>query len=95
MALQQTIDLPIGLTATDAYWRIEQFNGDRNRLQITVQAYMDAASAEVDAETKNTLRPPLASKTFDLPTPNTSSNMFEAAYTYLKTQDFFASASDV
>lgn len=95
MALQQTIDLPNGLTATNAYWRIEQFNGDRNRLQITVQAYMDAASAAVDTETKNTLRPPLASKTFDLATPNTASNMFEAAYGYLKTQDFFLSAVDV
>jgi hypothetical protein len=95
MALQQTILLDNGLTATDAYWRIERFQGDRNRLRITVEAYFDAASAEVDPESRATAKPPLASKTYDLPTPNTASNMFEAAYGYLKTQDFFVTCTDV
>ena len=98
MALQKTITLSFSnMPFVDAYWRIEQFEGNRNFLTITVQAYEDAASAVVDPDTKNTARPPLpgAAKSFLLPTPNTSSNMFASAYDYLKTQEFFIDSTDV
>ena len=94
MALQKTYNLENGLTATNAYWRIEQFTGDRNKLQIIVNAYTDSDAAVVDEETKATAKPPVYSKPFSFPTPNTSTNMFASAYEWLKTQDFFTDATD-
>ncbi|MEK4721526.1 hypothetical protein NST66_29010 [Priestia sp. FSL W8-0524] len=90
MALNKSILLESGLEVTDAYHRIETYNGDKKELKFTLVSYLDKTAA---TEGKAALR----EETFSCP-PNLadySYNFIKQGYQYLKTLDQFKDAIDV
>lgn len=87
MAIQKDFQTDSGIDLTNAYFRIDTFRGDRERTFLGVGVYVSQQAREEG-------KPPAGWLEFTLPTPNTSSNMFADAYTWIKTQEGFDDAVD-
>ena len=46
MALQINFNTQYGVTAPEAYARIERFRGDKNQISVEIQVFFDAAARE-------------------------------------------------
>lgn len=88
MALQKQHTTQHGIFLDEAYCKIDTFRGDRHNVRVGVSVY---ANHSVYSEGK----PAIESLEFNLPTPNSSDNMFAEVYNYLKTQPEFDGAVDV
>ena len=46
MAIQKTYTANTGVVATNGYWKINKFNGDKSLIIIEIAIYLDKASRE-------------------------------------------------
>ena len=90
MALQKTIILDNGLTATNAYIRIDTINGYKGGLQISVNSYAIQADFQ---NGKGYLEQKLYN--FTPSVADDSKNFIKQGYEYLKTLTDFQDAADV
>jgi hypothetical protein len=86
MALQHALDLDYGITAPEAYARINAVNHTHNELVVTVEWWFNA-------EARHDLKRPVKTHSFSLPWQPVIS--LADAYALLKLDPFFAGALDV
>ncbi|WP_175074665.1 hypothetical protein [Terribacillus sp. AE2B 122] len=91
MALTMTITTTDGITISNAYGKITNFNGDKHQFSFTINFYISKEAAE---EGIAPLRTGNNSHSFSYDLID-SRNLYEQAYDYLKTLDFFKNAIDV
>ena len=93
MALQKTIELDNGLTATDAYIKIRHLHGCKGNINASVEAYASKAIADaVISESRNDLW--LKVWNFQIPAVDVTANLWQQTYVYLKTLDEFEECTD-
>jgi hypothetical protein len=90
MALQKTITLTNGLTATNAYVRIDTISGYKGELNISVNSY---ASQDAFVGGKGYLEQKLYN--FIPSVADGSTNFIKQGYEYLKTLDEYKDATDI
>ena len=83
MAIHKPVELDSGVDVPGAYFRIENFSGNKTNTQVWVSVYKDAASAVRDPETNETAKPPITTLDFTMPTPLGDVNLLQAAYDML------------
>lgn len=84
MALQQTLNLPSGLTASNAYVRVEQVKLTKTTVSFTAKGYSDGSSSKH-----------FYAEEFSCDYDLTGENPIKQAYEYLKTLPEFSGATDV
>ncbi len=84
MALQQTLNLPAGLIASNAYVRVEQVKLTKNTVSFTAKGYSDSSSSKH-----------FYAEEFSCDYDLAGANPIQQAYVYLKTLPEFAGAADV
>jgi hypothetical protein len=82
MALQKTITFK-GITVTDAYIKIQTFNGNKELLKFDVATYSRAGQQA------------LTVSTFEISYAIDGANPIAQAYAYLKTLPEFSGAKDI
>ena len=88
MALQKPISLSSGLSAPEAYWRIERFSGSRNGISIHLTAYKSLADYQQG-------RAAISSAYFPMPfNAAATDNILRQGYVFIKTQPDWSSAVD-
>jgi hypothetical protein len=98
MALRKTTTLQNGLTATDAYWRVENISiQDKTNVQFRLVGYSTVQDVQrPDGVTVSVADGKVDQMLMQFELDLTSSeNIYEQAYTYAKTNAKFSNAEDV